>query len=118
LQLKPTVKILGTASTHEELDALEIQLIRDARIRGDRLTNLADGGKSSSGYRLGEEFGRKVSQRMRTLGVPASKRSVATSAILVLRANGKTKKQIASELGLSMAGIAFRLRRAREEALF
>jgi uncharacterized protein (DUF433 family) len=61
----PTIYCLGEAYSRESLDELEIKLIAEARERGEKLTNLAPGGISSSGYKLGPEFGAKVSNKLR-----------------------------------------------------
>lgn len=83
--LRPLVKVLEEAESREHLDALEIDLIRQARGNGEELVNHADGGLSASGYSLGEDFRRAVSERM-------SGRKVSPETRAKLSAANKGKK--------------------------
>ena len=66
---RPIIRELGRADTVEELDALEVKTISEAKLRGDRLTNHAVGGKGRKGspsprkgVRLSEEVKAKISR--------------------------------------------------------
>ena len=64
LDLKPNVRQLGEACSREELDQLEVRLIREAREEGASLTNIVEGGAGRSGYKVSPETKLKVSLKM------------------------------------------------------
>ena len=98
LGLIPQAKQLAKAGSREELDALEIRLIAEARVRGDRLTNHSDGGGGSNGLKRSEETKNRIRQRL--LGC---KRSEATRSKLSAAKTGQklseaTKKKISETM--------------------
>jgi len=66
---------MGQAATCEELNALEIKVIREARVRGARLTNHAEGGKGHKGYKHSDQWKQRMSVLHR--GVPRSEETKA-----------------------------------------
>jgi group I intron endonuclease len=96
----PTTSCLGEAYSRESLDKLEIKLIAEARERGEKLTNLAPGGISSSGYKLGPEFGSKVSNKLRGRSKSPEHRLKLSEANRGKKHNAEAKAKIsASRIG-------------------
>lgn len=60
-ELAPRIEQLAKAYSKEELDSLEIAMIAEARLRGDRLTNHTEGGRGMKGFTISEETRAKVS---------------------------------------------------------
>ena len=58
--LYPDIRQLATATTHEELNAIEVRLISDYRKVGTSLTNHAEGGLGRPGVTLSEEHRKKL----------------------------------------------------------
>lgn len=55
LGLKPQIRLIVTASTPEQLNALEVQVIREALASGARLTNHDTGGRGAPGRPMSPE---------------------------------------------------------------
>jgi len=96
--LKPTAKLLAVGYSKEELDQLEIQHIYEARSTGCDLTNHVDGGRGQKGL-----TGDRHHQY---------RGDISTDFILQRIAEGRTKVQVAEELGVSSTLIHRRLNQA------
>lgn len=85
--LHPLALELGWASSREDLDALEVHLITEARQRGEHLTNHADGGGGRSGATHTAETKAKMSAAAKK-GVP---RSTETKAKISVANKGRVR---------------------------
>jgi DNA invertase Pin-like site-specific DNA recombinase len=93
--LKPTIRPLALGFSKEELDQLEVQHISKAKKAGARLTNHTDGGRGQKG--------------LAGLKHPQYRNDIPTDFILQRLAKGRTKVQVAEELGVSATFIHRRL---------
>jgi uncharacterized protein (DUF433 family) len=78
--LVPKIETLAVARSRVELDQLEIQLIAEAHLRGDHLTNHTEGGRGMSGFTLSVETRAKMSASRKGHKVSESTRAKISSA--------------------------------------
>ncbi len=92
--LRPMAKVLEEAFSREDLDSLEINLIRQARENFGHLVNHAAGGLSASGYSLNESFRSAVSKRMKGRVVSPETRAKISAANKGKKLSAETLKKM------------------------